>query len=47
MVIAVAATSTADVVFKALLYNHATGRSVPDNVDQSIFQEAFRSKGGA
>ncbi len=46
LVIAVAATSTADVVFKALLYNHATGRSVPDNVDHSIFQEAFRSKAG-
>ncbi len=46
MVIAFAATGAADVVFKALLYNHATGRSVPANVDQSVFQDAFRSKKG-
>ncbi len=46
MVIAFAATGAADVVFKALLYNHATGRSVPANVDQSVFQDAFRSKNG-
>ena len=46
MVIALAATGAADVVFKALLYNHATGRSVPANVDQSVFGEAFRSKTG-
>jgi hypothetical protein len=45
IVIAAAATSTADVVFKALLYNHATGRSVPEGIDQSLFQEAFRPKG--
>jgi hypothetical protein len=45
IVIAVAATSTADVVFKALLYNHATGRSVPEGIDQSVFQEVFRPKG--
>lgn len=46
MVIAFAATGAADVIFKALLYNHATGRSVPANVDQSLFQDAFRSKSG-
>ncbi|MHC4967173.1 MAG: DUF6159 family protein [Planctomycetota bacterium] len=45
IVIAAAATSTADVVFKALLYNHATGRSVPEGIDQSLFQDAFRPKG--
>jgi hypothetical protein len=45
IVIAVAATSTADVVFKALLYNHATGRSVPEGIDQTLFQDAFRPKG--
>jgi hypothetical protein len=44
IVIAAAATSTADVVFKALLYNYATGRSVPDGIDQSLFQDAFRPK---
>ena len=44
MVTAFAATSAAYVIFKALLYNHATGRSVPANVDQSLFNEAFRTK---
>jgi len=44
MVTALAASSAADVIFKALLYNHATGRSVPANVDQSLFDEAFRRK---
>jgi hypothetical protein len=45
IVIAAAATSTADVVFKALLYNYATGRAVPEGIDQSLFQDAFRAKG--
>ncbi|MHC4102008.1 MAG: hypothetical protein ACYSW1_14135, partial [Planctomycetota bacterium] len=45
IVIAAAATSTADVVFKALLYNHATGRSVPEGIDPALFQDAFRHKG--
>ncbi len=44
VVITTAATSAADVVFKAMLYNHATGRSVPANVDTSLFQDAFRHK---
>jgi hypothetical protein len=44
VMIAAAATSTADSVFKALLYNYATGKSVPDGIDQNLFQDAFRSK---
>ena len=44
MVTALAASSAADVIFKALLYNHATGRSVPANIDQALFNEAFRRK---
>lgn len=44
IMIGVAAISTADIVFKVLLYNYATGRSVPANVDQSLFQDAFRSR---
>jgi hypothetical protein len=40
-----AATSAADIVFKALLYNYATDRTLPANVDSAHFQEAFRAKG--
>jgi hypothetical protein len=44
VVIATAVTSAADVVFKALLYNHATGQSVPSTIDTSTFADAFRAK---
>jgi hypothetical protein len=44
VVIAAAAISTADVVFKALLYNYATGRAIPENIDRSLFQQAFRPR---
>lgn len=44
IVIVSAFTSAADVVFKALLYNYATGRSVPENVDTSSFDAAFAPK---
>ncbi len=37
--------SAADVVFKALLYNYATDRSVPESVDTSSFDAAFAPKG--
>lgn len=36
--------SAADVVFKALLYNYATGQSVPSGIDASQFRDAFRHK---
>jgi hypothetical protein len=41
IVIVSAVSSAADTVFKALLYNYATGRSVPSNVDTSSFRDAF------
>jgi hypothetical protein len=44
IVIVSAVSSAADMVFKALLYNYATGRSVPANVDTSTFSAAFASK---
>jgi hypothetical protein len=44
IVIASAAISTADIVFKALLYNYATGRAIPENIDRSLFQDAFRPR---
>ena len=39
-----AATSAADMVFKAYLYTYATGRSIPENVDTTSFDDAFRSR---
>lgn len=41
LVVTAAVSSAADVVFKALLYNYATGRSLPANVDADIFAAAF------
>jgi hypothetical protein len=43
MVAVSAVTSAADVVLKALLYNYATDRSVPADVDGALFEQAFRS----
>lgn len=37
-------TSAADVVFKAILYNWATGKAVPAGVDTSEFEGAFRPR---
>lgn len=44
VIIVSAFNSAADVVFKALLYNYATGRSVPSEVDTSNFAAAFAPK---
>jgi len=44
VVVAVAATATADGIFKAYLYAFATGRSLPDEINSAEFTEAFRSK---
>lgn len=41
---AIAATATADGIFKAYLYSYATGRSLPDDLDTDRFEEAFRSR---
>jgi ribosomal protein L37AE/L43A len=40
------ASSAADVVFKALLYNYATGRSVPSDLDETTLDAAFASRPG-
>ena len=34
----------ADGVFKALLYNYATGRSMPADIDEEVFASAFGAK---
>ena len=39
-----AVNSAADVVFKAVLYNYATGKSVPQGIDTSSFAQAFTTK---
>lgn len=44
LVVAVAASATADGIFKAYLYSYATGRGLPEWVDRSEFSEAFRQK---
>ena len=41
VVIVVSASSAADMVFKAVLYNYATGKSVPENIDTSSFAGVF------
>lgn len=37
-------TSAADVVFKAVLYNYATGRDLSEQIDTSSFEAAFAPK---
>ncbi|MBI1375496.1 MAG: hypothetical protein GC159_22515 [Phycisphaera sp.] len=44
LVVVSAMTSAADVVFKALLYNYATGRSVPEVLDEAALRGAFVPK---
>jgi hypothetical protein len=44
VIVAIAATSTADGIFKAYLYSYATGRSLPADVDRHAFEDAFRQK---
>lgn len=39
-----AAASAADGVFRALLYNYATGREMPADIDMDVFASAFASK---
>lgn len=45
LAIGFAVNSAAGIVFKALLYNFATNRSLPQGVDASHFGDAFVSKG--
>ena len=46
LVIAVGAavTGAADVIFKAVLYEYATGRSLPSDIDTAEFRSAFAPK---
>lgn len=37
-------SSASDVVFRSLLYNYATGRTIPEEVDESMFEAAFAGK---
>lgn len=39
-----AAASAADGVFRALLYNYATGREMPADIDMDVFASAFASR---
>lgn len=42
--LALASSSAADVIFKALLYSHATGKQVPEDIDPEILNTAFVSR---
>jgi len=42
--LAAAATSAADVVFKALLFNYATGRSIRDDINKDALETAFSTR---
>ena len=44
-ILAAAAATAADIVFRALLYNYATGRSVPEDLDESLLPSAFAPRG--
>lgn len=44
VIVSIAATATADGIFKAYLYTYATGRSLPGDVNTAEFAEAFRAK---
>jgi len=41
LTLSAAATSAADVIFKALLYNYATDQPLPESVDRRAFDQAF------
>jgi len=43
-IVLAASGSAADIVFKALLYNYATGRDMPADIDQDNFAAAFAAK---
>ena len=46
VVLSAVAISAADTIFCALLYNYATGQTIPEEVDESLFAAAFAAKGG-
>ena len=45
VVLAAAVSSAADMVFRGLLYNYATGRTIPEEVDEDLFVAAFAARG--
>jgi len=45
MLVHAAASSAAGGIFRALLYNFATGRSMPADIDEDVFATAFALKG--
>ena len=42
--LSIATSAAADVVFKAILFNHATGKTLPDNIDTASLSDAFVSR---
>ena len=44
LLLAATVSSAADIVFRSLLYNYATGRTIPEEVDESMFAAAFAGK---
>lgn len=44
LAVVAAANSAADVIFKAVLYNYATGKSVPQGIDTTSLSHAFAAK---
>ena len=45
VVIMAAVTTAADTIFKAVLYSYATGKTLPDDINEIEFGEAFAYKG--
>jgi hypothetical protein len=44
MILFFAATSAVDIIFKAVLFNYATGAKLPDGLDKSSFDAVFAPK---
>lgn len=45
ILLAAAISSAADIIFKGLMYNYATGRDLPAGIDTNKYEMAFASKG--
>ena len=44
LILAAVVSSAADMVFRGLLYNYATGRTIPEEVDEDLFVAAFAAR---
>jgi hypothetical protein len=42
--LAAAASAAADMIFKALLYSYATGKTLPENLNSEFYSQAFMPK---